>query len=278
MKNKILQGDTLKVLKKLPDAFIDMGVTSPPYNKKINTDGSIFRSIKYDKVQDDLPEDEYQQNQINVLDELYRTIKPGGSFFYNHKVRHLKGIATFPLEWLVKSKWHIRQEIIWDKHTCTEWGGYRFHQKDERIYWLYKPIGGKVIGVKLEGKHAVCSSIWNFTPDMDNPHPAPFPVILPLRCILSFMSDRKGLIIDPYMGSGTTGIACRLLGHDYMGIDISSNYIKSATDRISNFKDHIDVLKQELLIHVVKNSYKDRQKKKKERDLKKKTVINSFFN
>ena len=266
MKDVIIQGDTLETLRTLESDSVDMGVTSPPYNKR-NVGGGIFRAIEYDKVSDNLPEDVYQQNQIDVLNELYRIIIPGGSFFYNHKVRHLKGIATFPLEWLMKADWHIRQEIIWVRTTCTEWGGYRFHPKDERIYWLYKPVDNNVIGTRIESKHAVCSSVWGMMPDLDNPHPAPFPVLLPLRCILSIMDGKKGLVIDPYLGSGSTAIASKLLGCCYVGIEISENYIEHARKRISEYKSYKYILDDELKTHIIKNSYKDRQKKKKKANI-----------
>jgi site-specific DNA-methyltransferase (adenine-specific) len=262
MKNVILKGDTLKVLKEMNDNFIDMGVTSPPYNKKQpkSSKNSIFNAITYDSVDDNLPEEIYQEQQINVLNELYRVIKPGGSFFYNHKIRHLKGIATHPMEWVTKSKWHLRQEIIWNRRGPLEVGGYRFYQVDERIYWLYKPLNKNVIGKKLESKHARLSSVWEFAPDKKNPHPAPFPLVLPLRCILSFLNYENGLVIDPYMGSGTSAVAAKLLGSDYIGIDISDEYIKKAEERIDNYELERKVLEKEEELHFVKKSYKQRKK------------------
>lgn len=266
MKDVILKGNTIDVLKGLDSDFIDMGVTSPPYNKKQpkSSKNAIFNAITYDSIGDDIPENEYQKQQIEVLDELYRVMKPGGSFFYNHKVRHLKGIVTHPMEWITKSKWHLRQEIIWNRKGPLEVGGYRFYQIDERIYWLYKPINPKkLVGARLESKHARMSSVWTFPPEMKNSHPAPYPVILPLRCILSLLNYNEGLVIDPYMGSGTTGIASKLLGSNYIGIDISDEYIKQATDRIQGYEDFRNVLTEEEKLHIVKETYKEKQAKKK---------------
>jgi len=263
MLNSIIEGFTLDVLKSMQTEFVDMVVTSPPYNKKIVKAGknSIMQPIKYDSISDNLPESNYQEEQIEIMNELYRTTKKGGSLFYNHKVRHLKGIMTHPMEWITKTKWHLRQEIIWNRNAAVEVGGYRFYQVDERIYWLYKPVENNIIGSKLLSKHARCSSVWEFAPDRKNDHPAPFPLELPLRCILSILDENDGIVLDPYMGSGTTGVAAKLLGKDFIGIDISKNYIEKAMARIKNYTSEQHKLDTELKLHIVKKSYKDRHKK-----------------
>ncbi len=76
--NKIIQGDTLGILKTLPDEIVDVGVTSPPYNKGENKKGWLVKNVKYSGVTDKLPEDEYQKNQIVVLNEIFIITKPGG--------------------------------------------------------------------------------------------------------------------------------------------------------------------------------------------------------
>ena len=263
MLNKIHEGMTLDVLKTLPNDIVDLTVTSPPYNKKITSSGknSIMKPITYDSIGDNMPESEYQKDQINVLNEIYRVTKLGGSMFYNHKVRHLKGIMTHPMEWLPKTKWHMRQEIIWNRKASVEVGGYRFYQVDERIYWLYKPVDKKhLVGPKMLSKHARMTSVWEFAPDRKNNHPAPFPLDIPLRCILSILDINDGVVLDPYMGSGTTAVACKLLGKDYIGIDISKNYINKAIERINNYETEQYKLDKELKNHIVKKSYKQRQK------------------
>jgi len=267
MINMIHEGDTLEVLRGFGDGMVDLTVTSPPYNKKITKAGknSIMKPIVYDSIGDSLPEDVYQQNQVDVMNEIYRVTKDGGSLFYNHKVRHLKGVATHPMEWIMKSKWHLRQEIIWNRKAAVEVGGYRFYQVDERIYWLYKPMGGNIIGNKMLSKHARVSSVWEFAPDRKNSHPAPFPLELPLRCILSVMDESFGVVMDPYMGSGTVGVACKLLGKDYIGVDISKKYIEESNNRINNFESERYKLTKELLSHVVVKTYKERQKERDEK-------------
>ena len=227
--NQIIKGDILDVLKTLKSDSIDLGITSPPYNKG-RKGSKIVPAVVYDKFDDDLPEEVYQEQQIQVLNELYRVIKPGGSFFYNHRCRWFDGELIHPMEWLSKTKWQPKQEIIWDRYISGQLRGWRFWQIDERIYWLYKP-GKSKVGEELKSKHARMSSIWRFPPERNNPHPAPYPLVLPLRIIYSLFDDKKGTVIDPYIGSGTTAVAAKLLGCDYIGIDI---------------KDHSNILSAQL--------------------------------
>ncbi|MGQ9644798.1 MAG: DNA-methyltransferase, partial [Ignavibacterium sp.] len=80
-----------------------------------------------------MPEDLYQKNQIEVLNEPFRVTKSGGSFFYDHKIRWERGKLFHPMDWLRKTKWTIRQEIIWDRMIAANIRGWRFWQVEERI-------------------------------------------------------------------------------------------------------------------------------------------------
>lgn len=260
--NKIICGDALTILKSLPEEIVDVGVTSPPYNKGENKKGWLVANVKYSGASDKLPEDLYQKYQIAVLDEIFRIIKPGGSFFYNHKIRWERGKLLHPMDWLRKTKWVIRQEIIWDRMIAANIRGWRFWQVEERIYWLYKPQGNNLIGKELKPQHALLTSIWRFPPEKDNPHPAPFPLELPVRCIYSVMDEKKnGLVIDPYCGSGTTLVAAKILGYDFMGIDISEEYCKFAEKRLKNYKNEEKFVQEEIAKHIVVKTFKDRKQK-----------------
>jgi len=259
-KDKIIQGDALEILNKIDDNFIDLGITSPPYNKGEKDKGWLVKNVKYNLASDNIPENIYQEQQIKVLDEIYRVTKPGGSFFYNHKNRWVRGQMLHPMEWLLKTKWTVRQEIIWDRMIAANIRGWRFWQIDERIYWLYKPIDNNKIGKELKSKHALLSSIWRFPPERKNGHPAPFPLVLPVRIIYSILDDKKGVVLDPYVGSGTVCLAAKLLGSNYIGIDISSEYVKDAEDRIKNFSNYRKVIEEEISKHIVEKTFADRKK------------------
>jgi len=257
--NKIFIGDILKVLKKLPNNLVDVGVTSPPYNKQENKKGWLVKNVKYDIASDKQDEDFYQKNQTEVLNEIYRITKDGGHFFYNHKTRWERGKMIHPIEWLLKTDWVIRQEIIWDRGIAANIRGWRFWQVDERIYWLYKPINNNKIGKELESKHALLTSVWKIRPETKNPHPAPFPIELPLRAIFSVLDKKAGIVLDPYCGSGTTLVAAKVLGHKYIGIDISREYKDMSEKRLENYEDELVKIQQELGKHFVVKTFKQRK-------------------
>jgi len=257
--NKIYEGDTLTILKTIDNDLVDMGVTSPPYNKGERHKGWLVKNVKYDFATDRLPEEEYQKQQIAVLNEIYRITKAGGSFFYNHKIRWERGKMLHPMEWLMKTEWNIRQEIIWDRMIAANIRGWRFWQVDERIYWLTKPKNGDKIGEELKSKHALLTSVWRFPPERKNGHPAPFPLALPTRAIYSILDGKNGLVLDPYAGSGTTLVAAKLLGANYIGIEISKDYIKDAKARLVSCEKERPKLQGELDKHMVRETFEEKK-------------------
>lgn len=255
--NPIVCGNVFDLLPKLPSDVIDLSITSPPYNKGKVNKGWLTDKVVYDASGDDIPEELYQQQQIKLLDEVFRITKPTGHFFYNHKIRWCKGLMIHPMEWIAKSKWTIRQEIIWNRSIASNIRGWRFWQVDERIYWLQKAPGP---GKELDSKDALLGSIWTIFPENGkaNEHPAPFPLELPARIILSLLKE-KGIVFDPYAGSGTTLVAAKLLGHNYLGIDISQTYITMAEKRLAACENERLLLDAEQKKHVVTKTYKQRK-------------------
>lgn len=259
-KSSLVLGDTLSTLKTQPDDLVNVGITSPPYNKQEKQKGWLVKNVVYDAYTDALPEKVYQQNQAEVLDEIFRITVPGGSFFYNHKIRWDRGNMYHPMDWLRQTKWTVKQEIVWDRVIAANIRGWRFWQVDERIYWLYKPIGDKLIGEELRSQDAKLTSIWRGVPEGKNPHPAPFPLWLPARVIISLLGiESKGVVLDPYVGSGTTVIAAKLLGHDYLGIDISETYLEMAQQRLDDCESESNKIVNELELHGVETTFSERK-------------------
>ncbi len=263
MMNEVICGDALEQLQLLDDNCIDITVTSPPYNKKRSTFGWLVQTNRYADYNDSLPEDKYQEWQLAIINELFRVTKPGGSLFYNHKLRWSHGELYHPVSWIAKSEWTFRQEIIWDRSIAANIRGWRFYQIDERIYWLYKPIDGHLVGKELESRHAKMSSIWKMKPVKRSPdHPAPFPLILAARAIYSMpKSSEQVVVADPFCGTGTTLVAAKLLGHNYFGVDVSEQYVELARNRITNSESELEDIKKEMSKHVVKDPYKARKKR-----------------
>ncbi len=260
--NKVIIGDALEILRTIPDKTIDITVTSPPYNKRNKSHGWLVTKKKYSNYDDHLAEDKYQEWQIELLNELERITKPGGSVFYNHKIRWDDGKLIHPFEWISKSKWNIRQEIVWDRMIAANMRGWRFWQVDERIYWLNKPVGKYLIGKEIESKHAKFSSIWRMKPEPRNEnHPAPFPLGLPLRAIYSILERKGKVVLDPFAGTGTTLVVAKILGHNYIGIDVSNDYAEIARRRLRNYEKEIDLANEEISKHKIDDPFKARKKR-----------------
>jgi site-specific DNA-methyltransferase (adenine-specific) len=260
--DEILVGDVLVLLRSFPENTIDLTITSPPYNKRNKTHGWLVTNQKYSHYDDHMPEEKYQNWQIDVLNELFRITKPGGSLFYNHKHRWIDGSFINPFSWISKTNWTVKQEIVWDRAIAANMRGWRYWQVDERIYWLYKPNGNYLIGTELESKHAKLSSIWRIRPEpRTNAHPAPYPIELPTRIIFSILNSTSGVVLDPFCGSGTTLVAAKLLGHRYLGIDISPEYVAHAKDRLSLSSREKKRVDEEKSKHLIDDSFVERKKR-----------------
>jgi len=234
--NKIITGDTLDVMKLLPDGSADLVVTSPPYNLKNSTgngmkDGRGGKWSKaalidgYSNYDDNMPQDLYNEWQANCLKEMFRIISDDGVIFYNHKWRVQAGLMQDRHE-IVKD-FPVRQIIIWRRKGGFNFNPGYFLPTYEVIYLIAKKKFRLAKGANSFG------DIWEFTQEMNNKHPAPFPESLVERMILS--SNGK-TVLDPFMGSGTTGAVAKKLGRNFIGIDISEEYSASAQERINLVK------------------------------------------
>lgn len=232
--NKIICGDSIEVMKKMPDECIDLVVTSPPYNLGIrktfgNTDNwkgkwnkSKLQAEGYDTHSDYMPESTYVAWQQDILKECFRLIKNDGAILYNHKWRVQKGLYQQRLE--IIEGLPLRQIIIWQKS-----GGINFHDSYflptyEVIYLIAKPK------FKLPPKINAYGDVWKINQERGSWHPAPFPLELAKRCV---ESTKGKIILDPFVGSGTVPLACKMLNKNYIGIDISDAYCKKAEERLS---------------------------------------------
>ena len=235
--DRIYNVDVLEGLKSLPDNSIDLIVTSPPYNKGYwsknrNMKSGFFRTksrrIDYGVFDDCMPPEEYEQWQRDVLSECCRVIKPTGSIFYNHKPMYRDIVEVNPT---YIYDYPLKQTIIWNRNSTamlsTTAYFYTFY---EYLFWLKKDYGARPY---FNRKSAVFqSSVWKITPAKNNNHPAPFPIELPENCILACTKEGD-VVLDPFMGSGTTALAAKKHGRHYLGFELNPDYIEEANKRLS---------------------------------------------
>jgi modification methylase len=234
--NKIICGNSLEIMKEMPDECIDGVITSPPYNLNIrktfgNTENwkgkwnkSKLQSEGYDVHNDYMDEDKYIQWQQETLRECFRLIKNDGAIFYNHKWRVQGGLYQQRLE--IINGLPLRQIIIWQKSGGINFKPTFFLPTYEIIYLIAKP------NFKLTPKANAMGDVWKINQEKGSWHPAPFPIELASRCAFSIPGK---LILDPFMGSGSVAIACLQNKKDYIGIDISQNYCDKSVERINSF-------------------------------------------
>jgi len=230
--NKIICGDSLDVMKSMPSESVDLVVTSPPYNLK-NSTGNGMKDGRggkwanaslingYSHYDDNMPHDEYAKWQKDCLTEMLRLIKEDGAIFYNHKWRVQAGLLQDRQD--IVQGFPIRQIIIWRRKGGINFNKGYFLPTYEVIYIIAKPK------FKLAPKANSHGDVWEFTQEMKNGHPAPFPVQLIDRIITSTNAQ---IVLDPFMGSGTTAITAMGNKRNFIGIDISPDYCKMAEERI----------------------------------------------
>ncbi len=235
-RNKIICGDSIDEMKKMPAESIDLVVTSPPYNLK-NSSGNGMKDGRggkwanaslingYSHYNDNMPHDEYAEWQRNCLNEMLRLIKEDGAIFYNHKWRVQRGLIQDRQD-IVKD-FPVRQIIIWRRKGGINFNPGYFLPTYEVIYLIAKPK------FRLAKKANAHGDVWEFKQEMKNNHPAPFPVQLIDRIITSTNAE---IILDPFMGSGTTAITALGNKRDFIGIDLSPDYCKMAKERIKKNK------------------------------------------
>ncbi len=213
-------GDCRQVLPQL-GVKVDLTFTSPPFNLG-NTHHTGNR--RHQAYSDNLPETEYQSQQEIVLNELFNITKDSGSCWYQHKNRIKNGVSITPYEWLLRTKWTIKEEVVW-RNRSQNFDKIRFYPMTERLYWLAK--SPKTVLNNKVNLH----DDWHIEPvGSKEEHTRAFPTKIVdnvLRCF-----DDADLVLDPFLGSGTTALACKILGRRCIGIEIEEKYCQIAVERL----------------------------------------------
>ncbi len=236
----IYHGDFLEA-DYIGEEAIDLIVTSPPYNV----------DITYNSYNDTITYKEYLQFSEHWLTKAYKVLKSDGRFCLNIPLDKNKGGHQSVYADLVTIAKGIgfkyQTTIIWNEQNIsrrTAWGSWLSASAPyviapvEMIVVLYKHTWKKTSGsgisdIEKEEFLQWTNGVWTFTGESKTRigHPAPFPVELPRRCIklFSFVGDT---VLDPFLGSGTTLIACAMTNRKGIGVEIDENYCKIAKERL----------------------------------------------
>ena len=264
-RNQILAGDCRELLPRLPDACVDLVVTSPPYaDQRRHTYGGIHP-------------DDYVAWFLPIAAELQRVLKPTGSFVLNIKERVANGERhTYVLELILemrKQGWLWTEEYIWHKRNTApgKWPN-RFrdswerclHFTKQRQFAMYQdavmvPMGdwrharlrnlsetdrkrdnsrvrsgfGKKVENWVGRDMAYPTNVLHMATECSNKnHSATFPIALPAWFIKLF-TQPGDVVLDPFIGSGTTAVAAAQLGRVYVGMEQDANYVAIAQERLS---------------------------------------------
>lgn len=251
--NVLYNCDVMDGFSKLPDNSVDLCVTSPPYNC----------GIEYDSYNDSRPWDEYLLWCQSWLGEMQRVLRPDGRFAINHLVEmglpangKKNGRRVSPQVELYRIITDLGLTIVaqpmWadlTRSTLTAWGSWC----SASAPYIYNPFEVVLIGYKQQwkkerpknnpGRNTISKEdfmkgvggVWNIQPETQGLTMANFPVALPKLCVelLTFQDD---VVLDPFMGSGTTAIACLETDRKYIGFELSAAYHKVSEDRIANYQ------------------------------------------
>jgi site-specific DNA-methyltransferase (adenine-specific) len=246
-KYQLYNEDCLIVMSRLSDSSVDLVVTSPPYGNLRTYLGFIF---------------DFESTAI----ELYRILKPGGVVVWVVADQTIKGSesgTSFKQALYFKEiGFRLHDTMIYAKKAPVPLTHNRYEQQFEYMFILskYKPktFNGLVepclnVGKPNSMRHRRSSdelenssgyskpinpvrlryNIWYYQKDNSTSlHPATFPIQLAIDHIMSW-SNINDIVFDPFMGSGTTGVACGNLGRRFIGCDVSTEYVNLATERIA---------------------------------------------
>ncbi|MCK4647372.1 site-specific DNA-methyltransferase [Candidatus Pacearchaeota archaeon] len=239
MGNKIICGDVLKEMKKIPENSVHLIITSPPYNVGKN----------YDSHNDKMEYKEYLEWLNEVWKETKRVLVPGGRFCLNIAPTGIKDFVPIHHDFtsqLRKSGMKFRTEIIWYKQTMlkrTAWGSWRSPANPHIVpSWEYILVftkgkdrlegNKKDIDITSDEFKDFSDGFWKIKPERQrNGHPAPFPEELIYR-LIKFYSYKGNTVLDMFSGTGTVAVVSQEIGRNSIGIDISKEYCETAKNRL----------------------------------------------
>lgn len=230
--------DCLEFLKKRDSESINLTVTSPPYNV----------GIPYDGHEDNMPMDKYAEWIKSILVEITRCTKPFGYVAVNIAETSSIPLAAYYGVWLVEAGLTVYRTITWEKpqgaanYAPLYQNGYpRWYfpfitTEHILIYSKGDPNGNrgeKKEPIDRQWLERFATTVWRFNPESkDVGHPVAYPEILP-STVIRFFTHIGDVVFDPFLGSGTTGVAATKMGRSFVGCEKSKEYYEVARKRIT---------------------------------------------
>lgn len=248
-------GDCVDVLAALPPASLDTIVTSPPYNL----------GIAYRSYEDTLPRPEYLRWTSEWVAQAGRCLSATGSLFLNVGAKPTDPWIAMDVAQAVRPHLHLQNTFHWIKSIALDKVGLavghykpinsrRFVNDCHEFVFHFThggdtPLDRQAIGVPYQDRSNVarwqqasgglrCRGNTWFIPydtiqsrDRDRPHPATFPPRLPEMCLRLHGRSRLHTVADPFLGLGSTAVACAQLGIDFVGIEMDEGYLQEAVER-----------------------------------------------
>lgn len=252
--NKVIKGDTIEELKKIPSESIDLIFADPPYfmgteGELLRTDGSKFNGVEdeWDKFSG---YNEYDEFCLQWLKECKRVLKKNGSFWVIGSFQNIYRLGYM----LQNLNFWILNDIVWSKpNAAPNFAGTRYQNSHETLLWCCKSEKAKYTFNYKTMKHLnggkQDKSVWDIGICIGNErlkdssgkkvHSTQKPEKLLYKVILS-TSKPNDLVLDPFFGTGTTGAIAKRLGRNFIGIEREQAYIDASIDRIDKEKTILD--------------------------------------
>lgn len=238
---RLILGDATSVVATLEVGSVDCIVTSPPYNQMAivpekasgswaDSHGGAGFVRRWNEMgyADEMDETMYQRWQNALFAIAAHSSSERASLFYNHQCRWRDGKILHPVLWFRPEGWELREEIIWDRGGGMMSNAKMFCRFDERILWFDR---GRHTWNQESTGHGTIWRIARMQQQQGKLHPVQFPEEIPLRC-LQATTAIGGLVLDPFMGSATTGAACVTAERKFVGIEKEEKYFDIAVRRI----------------------------------------------
>ena len=242
--NHIYNESCIETLRKIPNNFIDIVVTSPPYNMNLRIRNGEYCSrqitkefsTKYEGFDDNLPIDEYYNLHLNVLKELIRT---SSIIFYNIQIVTGSKRAIFKI--IGELSDFLKEIIVWDKGYAQP--AMSPHVLNRRTELLLVFDSKNAISRKFETanfERGTLDDIWNIKRGRKkvDSHSAVFPEEL-VKTILENFSKENDIVYDPFMGTGTTALVAKKLNRRYIGSELTFHYFELINQRIKDLDSEL---------------------------------------